>query len=396
MNITKVHSRRTTRAGLKGLAAAGVVALALTGCGDDKKDSSGGGGFPFGTKSADSGNDGGDSTAAGDGTGEDVQMSPLHGDWKESPGQSEQVQSKLSSQGFECTKREDGEADVRVCSKGFVIKAADQYDSDHVLVSNLRYVSDAKGTVLLAVMDSSDRQDDPTKKIMAEALLSPADAAVFLADGKNLTWGSVADFTGGDGTILRVKGWQQSTEYKATFKPLSMTKEKALPALQSAQLTCKFSSNDLSNTSKQGLSCSDPSFKPSDEDGSMAGGSAGAELSDDGEGITSIVIDGSHSKKPSENIRGVQTIMPKVKSALNDPGISAAVDWATKHLDGTPHSAYVGQWRVDIVVVPEGGIASWPYVKVGIGREQDDLGFKKPTYGSGSDYDTSPSSSPTY
>lgn len=337
--------------------ATGVVLMAAAGCGG--------------------GNDAEQGTDAGSG-GETQSPSPapsgLTGSWTPNPGQADKVQQALTAKGFECTKNADPAADLRVCSVSKLTGTSKDFGGKRIAQVNLRYLSDTQGTVVLTAIEKTESRDTkPLVKDVAEAVLPADDAAVYLADGERLGWGTVE---GGEADLLMIKGAEAMQPYVAAFKPLATTKEKALPALQAAKLTCKFTQTDEWGAPRNGLTCSDPAFKIKDEDGSMEGGTAELVLIDDGAGINGIRIEGRHSRIPAENARGVKQLVPKLLTIDGDQGLSDAGTWILGHLDGLPHSAYVGQWRVDLTVVTDGGIAGWPYVQALLSTDKPNLGQK--------------------
>lgn len=339
------------------MAATGVVlATVLTGCGGD------------------------DDTGSGSSTGNETTASSasptpsgLTGDWTASPGQADKVQQALTAKGFECTRNADPAADLRVCSKGLLTGSDSDLGGKRLGVANLRYLSDSQGTVVLAAIEKGGDNVDPLVKSVAEAVLPADDASVYQADGKNLGWGTVEP---GATDILAVKGWRSGESYVPAFTPLATTKEKALPPLQSAKLTCKFSETDEWGTPQSGLTCVDPAFKVSNEDGSIEGGTSELVLVDEGSGISRVRLDGRHSRTQADNARGVKQMLPRLASVDGDPSLAEATTWIQSHLDGLPHAAYVGQWRVDVSVVINGGIAGWPYTRATLSHDKPNLGQK--------------------
>jgi hypothetical protein len=364
------------------------MSFALVACGSDQPEGNGGG---------DEGSQSSENTPSPSPT-----PSGLTGDWKADPGQADRVQEKLTAAGFACSKNSDPTIDLRLCS--ISKKTVDAYKSIRLSQAVLRFASDPQGTVVLANLNTYGTASAPWRKTLAEALLPAADAAVYLADGEKLEWGDALD-KGDAGDYLAVKGWTPATPIYPEWKAVPVTKEKALAPLQAAKLSCQFSEKDEWGTARPGLQCTDPSFKVKDEDGSMSGARAELVLIDKGEGVESIQLDGSHSRIPTENARGVKILVPRAVSvAKDDPDLQEAGAWIEKNLDALPHAAYVGRFLVTISVVPEGGIASWPYVRANIGLEQYALGLDvkgtkwenmsspTPTWGSTPTPDDTPSS----
>jgi hypothetical protein len=346
---------RLDRAWVRVVATGIVLMAAATGCG-------GGNDEEQGT----------DSGSGGETRSPSATPSGLTGSWTPNPGQADKVQQALTGSGFECTRNADPTADLRVCSVSKLTGSSKDFGGKRIAQVNLRYVSDAQGTVVLAAIEKTGSRDSkPLIKDVADAVLPADDAAVYLADGERLGWGTVER---GDADILMIKGAEAMQPYAPAFKPLATTKEKALPSLQAARLTCKFSETDEWGTPRNGLDCSDPAFTIKDEDGSMEGGTAELVLVDDGAGINGIRIEGRHSRLPAENARGVKQMVPKLLTIDGDQSLSDAGTWILGHLDGLPHSAYVGQWRVDLTVVMDGGIAGWPYVQALLSSDKPNLG----------------------
>ena len=334
-----------------------VLVLAISGCGGDEPAES--------TPSQGTGDQGMTETPSPTPSG-------LTGEWTPNPGQADKVQAALTAKGFECTRNADPNADLRVCSKGVMTGKATDLGGRQIGQANLRFLSDSEGTVVLAAVEASGDVAD-LEKTMLQSFLPAADAAVMEADGTKLTWGTAEKGT--DSQVLTINGWDSSKTFVPAFTPLKTTKEQALPPLQAAKLKCAFSETDEWGSTRPGLSCKDLTFKVREEDGSIAGATAELVLVDHGSGIDRVILDGSHSRKPAENARGVRLMVPRAMSVDPDPGLQAAGAWVLEHLDGLPHSGYAGRWRVDVVVVPSGGIAGWPYVKAILSTDKPNLGM---------------------
>ncbi|TWD81873.1 hypothetical protein FB561_2997 [Kribbella amoyensis] len=339
---------RFRRAGA--VATTALLTFALVACGSD---SSGGGDDQSGSGEP-------SSTPSPTPTG-------MTGPWKADPGQADRVQEKLTAAGYECTRSTDPDLDLRLCSIGKTIKVDGQ---DQVWEAAMRFASDAQGTVILANLRTGGYGKDPDaqEKILAAAVLPESDAAIYAAEGDTLEWGKRIKNID-KGTYLAIKGWAPSQfAIVPKLAGLKTTKEKALPGLQKAKLTCRFSDSNEWGGKRKGLECNDPTFKVKDEDGSIAGARSQLVLVDNGNGIESVIIDGSHAKVPAENARGVKQLVPAMTSV--DPALAELGAWTTKSLNGAPHSAYVGQWLVTLNVVPRGGLVGWPYVRMTAINEQ--------------------------
>ncbi|TCO41595.1 hypothetical protein EV646_115136 [Kribbella antiqua] len=338
-------------------AAAIVLSAALVACGSDQPNASG--------------------SPARESTSTPAESTPtpagLTGDWKADPGQADRVQQKLTATGFQCSKSSDAQLDLRLCSA--TKQRKDEYGSALVAQGILRYASDAQGTVVLANVWAGGPYEDKAayEKLLAGAVLPATDAAVFAADGETLEWGKVVD-NGDSGKYLAVKGWTPAKPLISSALPLKISKEKALAPLQAAKLQCKFSDRDKWGTARKALECTDPAFKVKEEDGSIAGATADLVAVDEGEGISTIVLEGAHAKVPAENARGAKLLIPRAVAI--DPSLQEAADWLTKNLDVLPRAAYVGQWLVTTTVVREGGITSWPMVQATITTERLNLGLQ--------------------
>jgi hypothetical protein len=47
-------------------------------------------------------------------------------------------------------------------------------------------------------------------------------------------------------------------------------------------------------------------------------------------------------------MRGVEQLLPKVVDAVGEEPLADVQEWVGNHLDGLPHSAYVGSWLVTL------------------------------------------------
>ena len=103
--------------------------------------------------------------------------------------------------------------------------------------------------------------------------------------------------------------------------------------------------------------------------------SAMAELTllDPGTGIKGIKLNGHEGKTTAFDTNAVRALIPRlpaVQASLQD-----VATWALKHLDGLPHSAYVGQWRVELQIQSPGGMFG-DSVRLDVAPETDDLGLR--------------------
>jgi hypothetical protein len=315
-----------------------AVLLVVAGC---SSDSSAGKGSPLDNNKSD--------------TSASVSPSPAGpsepaGTWKHQPGQAGRVQQTLTAAGYECSRHGDASIDLRLCAKGFKQPDEDQLGGPRMIGGELRYFSAPDGTVLFARIEALgaylDGDWDTMQDQMIKAVLPAQDAAVLAADGDTLTWGKYFK----DESASTYGGWLQAAGYDdpSTLSPsgeaLRITKEQALAKLTAAKLKCSFRSGSGGDTAKV-LSCDDPSFK-SGTDGLNAS-SASLELTDNGAGISNILVQGWQGKFTND-VRAVAHVLPKL-SALGDtasvPGIQ---EWGSKHVDGVPHAAYVGKWLVEV------------------------------------------------
>lgn len=300
----------------------------------------------------------------------------LQGDWESVPEQADKVDATLTGQGYDCTIHGDTAIDLRVCSKGVLVKSGKK-DPGYPTVSSLRFMAAADGTIVLARIEASGGPTDPARKLLAKALLPAKDVQVFMAKGTNLSWGSAATVPNEPGTtMLTAKGWDGTESATPAFEPLSATKEQALPDLEGADLSCEFTETDEWGTARPALGCVDPAYKVKGAENKLA--AAQLALVDAGSGVTTIIVEGRLAASVSANSSAVTRLLPKVVDALADPGVEAAAAWVRKNLDGLPHAAYVGQWRVDIQVVPSGGFGGWPHVRATLSQEPPNLGAINP------------------
>lgn len=298
----------------------------------------------------------------------------LKGPWAEQAGQADKVTQALTGKGFECTKGKTPFQDIRMCQKS-VIKPEQKYSAQGEYVSRLRFLADGKGTVIKAAIEGGNSSGEPTPgnemaKQIEDALLTPADAAIFAADGKKLAWGTVVEER--DTLYLTATG-AESPEADFAFPSVTLpvTKEQALPLLQPTGLTCKFSDTTKWGEKQQSLTCYDTSFKPPVEDGSIAGGTAEAILVDEGAGITSFSMEGSHTDGKFD-LDGVKSLLPKVFAISKEEQLPQIQEWAGKHLDGLSHSAYIGNWIVSLSISKGGMLGSSATLHVG--SEKDNFG----------------------
>ncbi|WP_109505424.1 hypothetical protein [Nocardioides speluncae] len=322
---------------------------------------------------------------SGSGQGDDDKDEPsqaasavpgLQGEWEAMPEQADKVDATLTSQGYDCTIHGDTALDLRVCSKGALVKSGSK-DPGYPTVSSLRFMAATDGTIVLARIEASGGPTDPARKLLAKALLPAEDVQVFMAKGTNLSWGSAAPVPNEPGsTMLTAKGWDGTESADPAFDPLSVTKETALPILEKAKLTCEFTETDEWGTPRPALGCVDPAYKVKGAANKLA--SAQLALVDAGSGVTTIIVEGRLATSISANSGAITRLLPKVVGALDDPGVEAAADWVSKNLDGLPHSAYVGQWRIDLQVVPTGGFGGWPHVRATLSQEPPNLGAINP------------------
>lgn len=321
-------------------------------------------------------------SGSGDG-GKEEEPSPgasalpgLQGDWEPVPDQAAKVDATLTGQGYDCTMHGDTALDLRVCSKGVLVKSG-KNDPGYPTVSSLRFMAASDGTIVLARIEASGGPTDPARKLLAKALLPAQDVQVFMAKGTNLSWGSAAPVPNEPGTtMLTAKGWDGTESADPAFDPLSVTKETALPVLEKAKLACEFTETDEWGTPRPALGCVDPAYQVKGAENKLA--AAQLALVDAGSGVTTIIVEGRLAASVSANSGAVTRLLPKVVEAVDDPGVEAAAAWVLKNLDGVPHAAYVGQWRIDIAVVPSGGFGGLPLVRATLSQEPPNLGAINP------------------
>jgi hypothetical protein len=301
----------------------------------------------------------------------------LKGSWAAQPGQADKIVQTLTAKGFECTKHKMTRLDVRMCDKS-VVRPAGTYDPEGEYHRRLRFMADGQGTVVKAAITGGNSSGTSTPgtemaKQIEDALLSPADAAILAADGTKLQWGNVVDQQGV--LYLTVKdGEGPDGEYAFAYPMLPVTKEQALPTLQAGQLNCKFTETTKWGDKQSALTCTDPAFKPANEDGSIAGATAEAILVDGGQGITSFSLEGSHTNA-KHDVDGVKLLLPKVLSITKEADLPKVQEWVGKHLDGFSHSAYIGDWLVNLDVTRQSMLGS--SVIVTVAPEKDNFGKQR-------------------
>lgn len=354
------------------LAIVGSAALlALVGCGSD---SSSGKGSPFDKKHSSA------SAASPSPTGP---KQPA-GTWKHQPGQAEKVQQTLTAAGFECTRHGDSSIDLRLCAKGLKEPDRDQLGGPQLVGGELRYFSAPDGTVLFAKITAigtdSAQEWDTMRGQMLKAILPAQDAAVIAADGDTLTWGKyIADpaHSTSDGW-LQITGYDDPTTLSPSGEALTITKEQALPKMTGAKLKCSFDDASGSGTAKY-LACSDDNFKTNPDPYYSA--AANLELSDSGAGINNILVQGK-SGKFAGDILAAKDLLPKLSALGDTKSVPAIQDWASKHLDGVPHAAYVGKWLVEIEGNNSEGSMTGTEFDVNAGEEDPALGYDPSKIGS--------------
>jgi hypothetical protein len=297
------------------------------------------------------------------------------GTWKHQSGQADHVQQTLTGAGFECTRHSDKTIDLRLCSKGMKEPDRDKYSVPGVIGGSIRFYSAPDGTVLMAKIDNAGtnlaREWTTMQKQMFASVLPAEDAAIIAADGDKLTWGSyVKDPTNSD------DGWLIANGYTPFVSPsgesLPLTKEQALPKLTAQKMTCEFGDPLGFDDDHKLLTCTDPSFTSKHEDGSIAGATALIEVTDSGGGISDILLEGSHASVP-DDLRGVTGLAPKLAGLGTKPPLPAVQQWISGHLDGLPHSAYVGDRLVSVAVVPDSGTGD--SVSADVSLEVPELGY---------------------
>jgi hypothetical protein len=317
--------------------AGGAALLAAAGCGGS--DSSSGKGSPFDNKHT--------STSSGPSPSGPGQPA---GNWKHQPGQAGKVQQTLTAAGFECTRHGDTAIDLRLCAKGLKEPDNDQLGGPALVGGQLRYYSAPDGTVLFAKItstgDSFTAEWDTMRAQMFKAVLPANDAAVIVADGDTLTWGKyIKDpaHSTSDGW-LQVAGYDDPSLLSPSGEALRITKEQALPKMTGAKLKCSFDDLGGSGTNDT-LSCSDETFKTNPD--AYYSAATNLELSDTGAGINNILVQGKAGKF-ADDVKAAKHMLPKLSALGDTTSVPAIQDWANKHLDGVPHSAYVGKWLVEI------------------------------------------------
>jgi hypothetical protein len=338
--------------------ACGVAVLALAGCGDDK------------------------TTAEHDKSvtkSSSVPSAPATSDpamnVKRVPGQAGQVEQTLTAAGFECTRHADHAIDLRLCSKGYKQPERGQFGGPSLVGGNLRFYAAPDGTVLFAKVeatgDTGAQEWTQMRLQMLKSVLPAQDASVVAADGDKLTWGAyVADpsHSTSDGWLM-AKGFEP-TRPQPVEKPMSITKEQALTKFSAAQFKLKCSFGDPASYQSEDhiLSCYDNSSDSSTTENP----SATIEVEDTGSGITGIILQ-ARQDKTATNLQGIKNTAPKLAALGDTTLVPAFRDWLGKHLDGLPHTAYVGDHVASVSVTDQS--LTGPQVYVGAAFEQPLLGY---------------------
>src|SRR5262249_26264106 len=138
------------------------------------------------------------------------------------------------------------------------------------------------------------------------------------------------------------------------------------------KMTCEFGDPVGFDTDHKLLTCTDPSFKSKHEDGSIAGATATIVVTDSGSGITDITLQGARGSVP-DDLRGVTNMTPKLAALGTKAPLPAVQQWISGHLDGVPHSAYVGDRLVTLSVIPDSGTGD--NVTADVALEEPQLGY---------------------
>jgi hypothetical protein len=343
--------------------AGGAVLLAVAGCGSD---TSAGKGSPFDNH-----------RTSASASPSPAEPSKPAGTWKHQPGQAGKVQQTLTAAGYECSRHGDTSIDLRLCAKGFKQADHDQLGGPQMIGGELRYFSAPDGTVLFARIQAlgaylSGDWDTMQNQLLG-AVLPAQDAAVLAADGDTLSWGKYFK----DESSSTFGGWLQAAGYDdpSTLSPsgeaLPITKEQALSKLTAAKLKCSFRSGSAGDTDKV-LSCDDPSFKSGTDD--VNASSASLELTDNGAGINNILVQGWQGRFTND-VRAVAHVLPKVTALGDTKSVPGIQEWASKHVDGVPHAAYVGKWLVEVTAYNNESSMTGAEFALNASEEDPMLGF---------------------
>jgi hypothetical protein len=309
----------------------------------------------------------------------------IRGTYAEQPGQVDDMQEALTGAGFECTTNAEPRMDLRMCSKGGEWEAQ-AFEPAGAVDAYVKFVADEKGTVVFAAFGhrggsvlggNAEEVWAPMRDEILQALLPETDAAIVVAGGGELEWGRYVEGQSDSGeSHLIANGFEPRRVLPSAPVLSKQTKEQAFATLQAAELDCQFGhpmdfSDDTKDTT---LYCTDPSFTSENEDGSIEGAISELTLrqSTGSAGIDTLLMQGRHASIPDDT-RAIQTMLPKFREVDADPGVTAMADWFEEHLDGLPHSAYVGHHLVTISVVPES--MTGDEVSAGAGPEQPALGL---------------------
>lgn len=334
------------------VAALALLALVAAGCGDDGGDST----------STNSNSDGEASEAKETPTPSPTPTTMIRGEYEAQPGQADDVQSTLEAAGFECSKHAEELVDLRACSKGMATEGG-EYEDPNVTEANVRYASDPEGTVVFARIGTLGAGGPELDELLSQvhgALLPPEDAAIVEADGDTLSGGRY--FSADDRSYYIVNGTDPSSVVPGTLPFSELTKEDAFAKLQeSPNLDCSFGAPmDISEESKEDtLTCYDTTFESDNEDGSIMGATSTMVLTENLDassvGLKTVRLSGEHASIP-DDLRAVETLVPQLLDLTDEETSVAIADWIGAHLDGLPHTAYVGGYLTQIKVVPQSGL----------------------------------------
>ncbi|WP_157979830.1 hypothetical protein [Kribbella monticola] len=261
----------------------------------------------------------------------------------ETTGQAKELTDALTGKGLECSVRftiaAGGSAGCfSWADKGMTsAEVLFQYDNGGTVIGlNLKTFSQQEGVAfvtlapVLQTVSEVVFDADQDKVARAVSDLPKTDDATF--DG---SWGRYHVREGASGTTVSAA---KSGKYPLTVPRIEMASSpaKLADALTAKGFTCDAAREDCSGSFRDGK-------------GRTSVLSAGLGSS----GITTLIIGATDTSRDADAATTKQTFTELVGNTLGIAGGNGLPDvqkWSADHLDGQSHSAYVGGWRVDLVV----------------------------------------------
>ncbi|WP_166678541.1 hypothetical protein [Kribbella voronezhensis] len=261
----------------------------------------------------------------------------------ETTGQAKELTDALIGKGLECSVRFTIAAGGNAGCFSWADKGTTsaevlfQYDSGGTVIGlNLKTFSQKEGVAfvtlapVLRTVSEVVFGADQDKVARAVAELPTTDDATF--DG---AWGKYHVREGASGTTVSAA---KSGKYPLTVPRIEMASSpaKLADALTAKGFTCDAAREDCSGSFRDGK-------------GRTSVLSAGLGSG----GISTLIIGAADTSRDADAETTKETFAELVGNTLGTAGgngLSDVQKWSADHLDGQSHSAYVGGWRVDLVV----------------------------------------------